>query len=169
MQIRDGIRRVARYESGVWSATEATYDAGKLECRAVLKAFKKFRYWLYGVHFTLETDVNTLVAQLNRPASDLPGALVTRWLAWIRLFDFDVKHISGKKNGAADGLSRRPATKEELRDQALEPEIDDFIDTFLVYVWRFPLLRRRFLPRILQTIASSVAPILMSRSKLLNS
>ena len=78
MQERDGVRRIARYESGVWSSAEAAYDAGKLECRAVLKAFKKFRHWLYGVHFILETDANTLVAQLNRPASDLPGALVTR-------------------------------------------------------------------------------------------
>lgn len=127
MQKREGVRRVARYESGVWSSAEATYDAGKLECRAVLKTFKKFRHWLYGVHFTLETDANTLVAQLNRPASDLPGALVTRWLTWIRLFDFEVKHVPGTKNGAADGLSRRPATEEERRDQANERDIDDFI------------------------------------------
>lgn len=134
MQSRDGLRRVARYESGVWSATEANYDSGKLECRAVLKAFKKFRHWLYGVQFTLETDANTLVAQLNRPASDLPGALVTRWLAWIRLFDFDVKHIPGKRNGAADGLSRRPATQEELQDQAMEPDIDDFIAAEVSYL-----------------------------------
>ena len=127
MQERDGVRRIARYESGVWSSAEAAYDAGKLECRAVLKAFKKFRHWLYGVHFILETDANTLVAQLNRPASDLPGALVTRWLTWIRLFDFEVKHVPGTKNGAADGLSRRPATEEELCEQALERDIDDFI------------------------------------------
>ena len=70
-------------------------------------ALKKFRFWLYGVHFVVETDAHTLAAQLNRTATDLPGALVTRWLAWIGLFDFEVKHVPGVRNGAADALSRR--------------------------------------------------------------
>ena len=38
-----------------------------------------------------------------------------------------MKHVPGTKNGAADGLSRRPATEKELREQALERDIDDFI------------------------------------------
>jgi hypothetical protein len=68
---------------------------------------KKFRPWLYGIQSLVETDANTLVAQLNRAATDLPGVLVTRWLAWIRLWDFDVKHVLGKKDIVADVLSRR--------------------------------------------------------------
>lgn len=108
MQVRDKVRKPARYESGTWSETEQQYDAGKRECRGVLKALKKFRHWVYGVHFTLEIDAKTLVSQLNRSATDLPGALVTSWIAWIRLFDFDVKHVPGQFHGAADGLSRRP-------------------------------------------------------------
>ncbi|KAJ5289394.1 uncharacterized protein N7443_009647 [Penicillium atrosanguineum] len=134
MQERDGVRKPARYESGAWTETQLTYDAGKLECRAVLMALKKFRHWLYGIHFVLETDAKTLVSQLNRPATDLPGALVTRWMAWIRLFDFDVKHVSGRKNGAADGLSRRPATKKEVQQQQQEVDVDDFIDAEVSYL-----------------------------------
>lgn len=124
MQIVDGIRHPSRYESGMWSVAESKYDATKRECRGVLKALKKTKPWLYGVHFTLETDANVLVAQLNRGATDLPGALVTRWLAWIRLFDFDVRHVPGKKHTAADGLSRRPRLE---RDSNPETDIDDFI------------------------------------------
>ena len=124
-------RHPARYESGVWNEAESKYDAGKRECRAVLKALKKFRYWLYGVHFTLEIDAQTLVAQLNRSATDLPGALVTSWLAWIRLFDFTVKHVPGDKHTAADGLSRRPATEEEIEEQGNEQDIDEFIQAQL--------------------------------------
>jgi hypothetical protein len=74
---RNGKRHPARFESGVWTESESNYDAGKRECRAMLKVLKKFRFWLYGVHFVVETDANTLVAQLNRSATDLPGALVT--------------------------------------------------------------------------------------------
>jgi hypothetical protein len=89
----------------LWNKAERGYDTTKRECRGVLKAFRKLRHWLYGVHFVLETDANVLVAQLNRVATDLPGALVTRWIAWIRLFDFEVRHVKGSKHTATDGLS----------------------------------------------------------------
>ena len=75
---------------------EQRYDATKRECRGVLKALKKTRHWLYVVHFVLETDANVLVAQLNGACTDLPGALIIRWIAWIRLFDFEVKHVAGR-------------------------------------------------------------------------
>jgi hypothetical protein len=93
-----------------------------------LKALQKVRYWLYRVHFVLETDVNVLVAQLNRSATDLPGALVTRWIVYIRLFDFEVCHVPGNKHTAADGLSQRPCTESDDIDEANEVNIDDFID-----------------------------------------
>ena len=57
-----GRRRVARYDSGLWNKAERGYDATKRECRGVLKAFRKLRHWLYGVHFVLETNANVLVA-----------------------------------------------------------------------------------------------------------
>jgi len=82
------------------------YDAVKLECRGLLKALKKFRFWLYGCYFTIETDAQTLVWLLNQPPNDRPNAMMMRWLTYIRLFDFHVKHIPGSKNGAADALSR---------------------------------------------------------------
>lgn len=65
MQELKGKRHPARYESGVWSSSEQKYDATKRECRGVLKALKKFRHYLYGVRFILETDASVLVAQLN--------------------------------------------------------------------------------------------------------
>ena len=122
----EGRRHPARYESGVWSESERKYDAGKRECRALLKTLKKFKNYLYGIRFVVEIDAKTLVAQLNRSASDLPGALVTRWLAWIHLFDFDVRHVPGKKHLVADGLSRRPG-----RVDSEEEDVDAFVDSEL--------------------------------------
>ena len=90
MQLVQGKRHPSRYESGIWSSAEKKYDATKRECRGVLKALKKVRYWLYGVRFILETDASVLVAQLKQLGTDLLGALVTQWIAWIQLFDFDV-------------------------------------------------------------------------------
>jgi hypothetical protein len=84
-----------RYESGLWNKAEKRYDAGKCECRGLMKALKKFHNNVYGVRFLFEADANTLVHQLHLSTNDLPRALVTRWIAWIRLFDFDVKHVPG--------------------------------------------------------------------------
>ena len=62
---------------------------------------------MYSVYFVLETDANVLVAQLNRSATDLLGSLVTRWIAYIRLFNFEVQHVPRRKHIAADRLSQR--------------------------------------------------------------
>ena len=63
MQLDDeGRKHPVRYESGLWSAAEEKYDAGKRECRGLLKALKKLRVYLYKAHFKVEMDPNTLVA-----------------------------------------------------------------------------------------------------------
>lgn len=124
-------RHPVRYESGVWSKAESEYDALKRETRGLLKALKKFKRWLYGIRFVVETDAMTLAAQLNRQATDLPGALVTQWLAWIRLFDFEVRHVAGNKNVVADSLSRRPPTEEDLAERERELDIDEWIEAQL--------------------------------------
>src|SRR5438477_4635 len=60
-QQSDGTTRPARFESGIWNDVEKKYDAIKLECRGLLKALKKFRFWLFGRSFSVETDAQTLV------------------------------------------------------------------------------------------------------------
>src|SRR5271154_5254608 len=42
--------------------------------------------------------------------------MITRWLTYIRLFDFDVKHVPGSKNGSADALSRREQSSQDPQD-----------------------------------------------------
>jgi hypothetical protein len=68
---------VSRYDSGLWNKAKRGYNTTKRKCRGVLKAFWKLWYWLYRVHFTLKTNINVLVTQLNHAATNLPGALVT--------------------------------------------------------------------------------------------
>jgi len=48
---QDGHMRPARYDSGIWNDAERKYDALKLECRGLLKALKKFRFWVHGCFF----------------------------------------------------------------------------------------------------------------------
>ena len=77
----------------------------------------------------MEIDAKTLVHQLNQPASGLSGSVVNRWLAWIRLFDFDLKHIAGTKHGGLDALLRR-SKGSGLEDKG-ESDIEDEIDAAL--------------------------------------
>jgi RNase H-like domain found in reverse transcriptase/Integrase zinc binding domain/Reverse transcriptase (RNA-dependent DNA polymerase) len=121
-------RHPVRFESGVWSKAERKYDSGKLELRGVVYAFSRLRLYLYGARFRLETDNSNIVAMINRTSTDLPGALVQRWLAWTQLFDFDVRHVPGTKNGAADALSRSPAFRRNVPEEP-EVDIDDYIDS----------------------------------------
>jgi hypothetical protein len=60
MQIVEDRRCPSRYKNGIWSQAKRKYDATKRECRAIFKAFKKFRSWLYKIHFVLKTDANVL-------------------------------------------------------------------------------------------------------------
>jgi hypothetical protein len=109
----------ARYENGIWSESEKKYDALKLEYRGLLKAFEKFRYWLFGQYFSVRTDSQSLVWLLNQPPNDLPNAMMMRQLAYLRLFDFDAVPVPGNKNGAADALSRRSAAAEDEAEDVL--------------------------------------------------
>ena len=57
--------------------------------------------------------------------------MMTPWLAYIRLFDFDVKHIPGNKNGAGDALSRRGQSPHDYPDP--EDDADDYFDAKLYH------------------------------------
>jgi len=131
-----GHRHPARYESGLWTEAERNYNAGRLECRALLRAVKKFRNYLYGVHFLVAIDARSLIYQLNQPINDIPGAVVGRRLAYIRLFSFDIVHVPGTWHKGPDSLSRRPATYEEekeLRENGRkeEDELEEAIEAAL--------------------------------------
>ena len=124
-------RHSTRYENEMWSKQETRYDAKKRECKDLLKALKKVRFWLYEIKFIIEIDANILMTQLNRSTLNLSDALMTRWLAWIRLFDFEVRHVSEKKHDALNELSRRSREFFNDQDEAHEKNINDFIDAQL--------------------------------------
>src|SRR5579862_1970947 len=56
--------------------------------------------------------------------------MMTRWLAYARLFDFDVRHVPGNKNGAADGLSRRGKAASDETDS----DPDEYFKSRLYHV-----------------------------------
>lgn len=124
----DKKRHPCRFESGIWSNAEKRYDATKRELRGLLNAMIRFKRFLFGTRFIIETDAMVLVHQLRGSVNDIPGSLMLRWIAWIRFFDFEIRHIPGSKNSVADGLSRKPPGPSDQREQEVLPDVDEFVD-----------------------------------------
>ena len=89
------------------------YDIVKLKCRDLFKSLKKFHFWLYERYFIVETDAQMLIWLLNQSSNDLSNAIMTRWLFYIQLFNFDIKHIKNKKNDIIDDLSQWELMKDD--------------------------------------------------------
>ena len=88
-----------------------TLSTNELELLAVVWALEHFKYYLYGSHFTLQTDHQTLLSALkeNRGNKTYQSRL-TRWVDRLLPFPFSVERIPGKNMGFADYLSRNPSS-----------------------------------------------------------
>ena len=111
-QEQDGHERIIAYASRGLRNSEKHYPAHKLEFLCLKWAVtEKFHDYLYGNQFTVHTDNNPLTYVLSTVKLDATGH---RWLASLSNFNFKLIYRSGKSNGDADGLSRRPQDTEEM-------------------------------------------------------
>ncbi len=140
MILRNEKKHSIRYESDIWSNAKKKYDVTKKKYRDVLKILKKIRFYFYDVKFILKTNARVLVDQLNRFDTNLSDALVTRWLVWIQLFDFEIRHVSSIKHTTANDLFKKSSSANDLKEIAEEEDIDDWIDAQLNCVRVFLVL-----------------------------
>jgi hypothetical protein len=129
MILRNEKKHSMRYESDIWSNAKKKYDVTKRECREIFKALKKIRFYFYDVKFILKTDARVLVDQLNRFDTDFSDAFVTRWLVWIRFFDFEIRHVLDIKHIVANDLFRKSSSFNDLKKVAKKKNIDDWVNT----------------------------------------
>lgn len=119
----EGERKPARFDSIAFSEVESRYSQPKLELCGVFKAVKRCRLELYGIHFILEVDARSIVQMINNP--ELPNSPMNRWLAHLKLYDFEIRHVSAKSHELVDGLSRGrfsgrwESSAEEVEDEQL--------------------------------------------------
>jgi hypothetical protein len=79
-----------------------------------------------GRRFLLLTDNSGVKHMFNQP--DL-NARQARWLAFLRKFDFEVRHIKGKENKVADTLRRRVVGLFEINISRAESDLEQRIRT----------------------------------------
>ena len=82
---------------------EKNYSAIENECLAIIWGIEKFRKYLYGVEFLLETD-HTRLSYLQKAKVLNPG--IMRWAMKLQPYRFRIIAIRGQDNFGADYLSR---------------------------------------------------------------
>lgn len=103
-QRQNGVNRPILYDSFAFTTTEQRYDTYKRELRAICKFTSKHQHMLRGsITSIIHTDHKPLVTFLN---SDTDDDTYARWAIKLRLLNVRLQHIEGKRNQAADGLSR---------------------------------------------------------------
>jgi hypothetical protein len=131
-QILKSEKRPTLYGSCTFSTTEQNYGQPKSEVYGVFRAFKELRHRIWGVHFRLDHDALSL-AKMLRELDDVPNAPLLRWVAWIRLFDFEPHHVRAETFKMEDALSRRPPAPTDTNYDDQDPE--EFLDAYLDLVY----------------------------------
>ena len=111
----DGTTRPVAFGSRTTNAAEKNYHSSKLEFLALKWAVSdEFKDYLILQPFEVRTDNNPLTYIFTSPHLDAVGH---RWVQQLAGFNFTLKYIKGRNNGAADGMSRikRTLTQEETK------------------------------------------------------
>ena len=70
----------------------------------IVHALNMWRHYSVGRKFELRTDQCGLKYLFDHPTLN---ARKTRWMEFLREFDFEIKHIKGKENNVVDALNRK--------------------------------------------------------------
>ena len=91
------------YVSKVLTQPEKNYSVTDRELLAILFAIRKFRCYIEGSHFLVESDHRALkyLQSLKEPSGRL-----ARWLFELQQYDFEISHKPGSQQVVADMLSR---------------------------------------------------------------
>ena len=100
----DGKTRPVAYGGRALRGSELAWTITEKECLAVVEAIKVYHPYLANTHFDIYTD--HIALKWLQSVKQMTGRLA-RWSLLLQGYDFTIYHRPGKKNTAADALSRR--------------------------------------------------------------
>ncbi len=112
---RQGRLRPIEYASKTLTEQERSYHITEKEGLAAVWALNKWKGYLEGMEFILETDHSALLALQTKKD---PHGRLERWMTLIQQFNITIKHVPGKLMVDADALSRQTA---EVGEASLVP------------------------------------------------
>ncbi|GFY13549.1 transposon Tf2-9 polyprotein [Trichonephila clavipes] len=129
-QGEDGRFYPIHYMSKKTSIQEEKLCSYELEILAVIEALKKFRNYLLGRKFRIQTDCAAFAKTLDK--KELTSKMA-RWSIFLTDFDYEVVHRPAKQMQHVDALSRHPVmlvTSDELTYKIVNAqESDEYIRT----------------------------------------
>ncbi|GFU74078.1 transposon Tf2-6 polyprotein [Trichonephila clavipes] len=129
-QSEDGRFYPIHYMSKKTSIQEEKLCSYELEVLAVIEALKKFRNYLLGRRFRIQTDCAAFAKTLDK--KELTPKMA-RWSIFLTDFDYEVVHRPAKQMQHVDALSRHPVmlvTSDELTYKIVNAqESDEYIRT----------------------------------------
>ncbi|KAM9983570.1 hypothetical protein ACTFIY_000292 [Dictyostelium cf. discoideum] len=106
-QIQGDKFKVIWFHSRKLTDTQKRYSICDREFLSIIDSLKKFQHLLIGKKVTIYTDHQNLTYIINK-SNDKPFTKrQDNYMKYIKEFDYELRHISGKKNGIADFLSRK--------------------------------------------------------------
>ena len=121
--------RPVAYASRSMTDTERRYAQIEKEALAVTWACEKFRNYLLGQQFHIESDHKPLIPLLNSKHLDTLPPRVLRFRLRMATFDYTVQHVPGKLLYTADTLSRAPNSESGEGCILLQKEVETFISS----------------------------------------
>jgi transposase InsO family protein len=104
--VEDGVEkerpRAIAYTSRRFSPAEMRWSTAEGEAFAIKHAFCRFQSLIQGLPVIVESDHANHRFLYNAKTS----AKIQRWRMFLEQFDYEVRHLPGKKNEISDGLSR---------------------------------------------------------------
>ena len=101
------------FASRALTGAEKNYQNLERECLAMIWGMEKFHYFLYGKHFTLETDKKPLVSIYRKHMVEIPPRIQRLVVRSFPYQPFDVQYRRGKEIPLADALSQVSPTPVE--------------------------------------------------------
>ena len=103
LQLQEDCLRPCLFVSRKLLERETRYSTMEKECLAIIWGVTRFKRYILGRHFTLQTDHNPLKF-LKTAAQN--NSRIHRWTLILEQYDFTIEHIPGRQNILADFLSR---------------------------------------------------------------
>jgi hypothetical protein len=119
--------RIIAFASRTLSDVERRYSQIEKECLAIVRGCEKFHIYVYGRHFSLETDNKDLMfifMNLNKNVS----VRIERWSLCSANYDFSIHHITSVGN-PVDYLSRKPLTTNNAKNEDGEHYINYLLNS----------------------------------------
>lgn len=117
-QRSDGVEHPVAYASRTLNKCERKYTVTEKECLGVIFGIERFRSYVEGTHFTVETDHASLIWLKNMSN---PAGRLARWSLKLAQFDFTIVHRKGSTMVVADALSRSNSELAVLNSSSFKP------------------------------------------------